>query len=102
MRTIKILFYLTLYSGLLILASGIYFKLSDNAIEGLLFSKMGNPQEMLLDGDGLIIIGCIVLLLCVSTVFVKKEREKEQLHLEREIEFISIRKKKKRKKKKVR
>jgi hypothetical protein len=61
MRINKILYKLSLLVGLFIFLSGVFFKLTQNIASGYLFRKNGNIQFGVIDGNGALTLGIMIL-----------------------------------------
>lgn len=79
MRINKILYKLSLFVGLFILVSGIFFKLTENFADGYLFQKNGDISLGIIDGNGALFLGFMILAFSFSTY---KSFKKEQKDIE--------------------
>lgn len=82
MRINKILYKLSLFVGLFILVSGIFIKLTKNFADGYLFQKNGEISFGIIDGNGALFLGFMILAFSFSTY---KGFKKEQIAIENRI-----------------
>ena len=79
MRINEILYKLSLFVGLFILVSGIFLKLTENFVDGYLFQKNGEISLGIIDGNGALFLGFMILAFSFWTY---KGFKKEQIDIE--------------------
>jgi len=77
LKIYRILFWLTLCSGLIILAIGVYLKMTNQLSNGIYTTRYGTLQQGSVSGFSAIILGIFLLLISIYVrICNKKEQDK--------------------------